>query len=461
MDENLYPQGPKSRIPGGVFISLYLDPIRFFMRAAREYGDIAHIQMGRRHYWLLNHPDHIRDILQAPEEQMLHSFSRTGRRVMGKGLLCSQGAFHRSQRRKIQPFFHHQQIAAWGESMSQSSLSASKHWRDGQTLNIAEWMSDLTFELALKALLGADVDEGAPEIRAAIHTIMADTGKRAYLWKALTAWFPYDGDRRLNQAIDTLDGLVFRLISKRKNQKGEPSDLLSMLVRMQNPLEESEGTSDQQIRDEAVTMLIAGHETIANALNWTCYLLALHPDAEHKLHEELDALLGGRPPTMEDLPRLTFTTMLFSESMRLYPPVWLIVRRCVQDWQIGEYRAPAGSYMYLSQFVMHRHPRYFPDPERFDPLRWTPENCASRPKFCYFPFAGGSRRCIGEGFAWAEGLLVLATLAQKWQMRTVPGHPVVPEPHVTLRPKHGMTMTVHLRRHTVTPESSGNPERAS
>ncbi len=455
MDERLYPPGPKFRIPGGLFVSLYLDPLGFFLRAARECGDIGHLQMGHRHCWLINHPDYVRDVLQAPEEQMLHSFSRTGKRAMGEGLLCSQGAFHRSQRRKIQPFFHHEQIATWANIMTQCSLRASERWRDDQTVDVAEDMSDLAFAIALKTLLGVDVDDVAPGIRRAIDTILKDTSKRGYLWRTLTAWLPFGGDRRVDEAIGALDELLFRLIAKRKNDTEGSSDLLSMLVRMQDPEDGAQGSSDQQIRDEAMTMIIAGHETVANALNWSWYLLALHPGAESRLHEELEAVLGGRVPKMEDLPRLTYTSMFLSESMRLYPPVWLIVRRCVEDWKIGDYVAPAGSYMYVSQFVMHRDSRYFPDPERFDPLRWTPENSATRPKFCYFPFAGGARKCIGDTFAWTESLLVLATLAQQWRMSSALKRPVVPEAHVTLRPKHGMAMTLHKRRQGIWPDPLG------
>ena len=218
-----------------------------------------------------------------------------------------------------------------------------------------------------------------------------------------------------------------------------------MLLHAQDEEGDGAGMTDEQLRDEAMTIFLAGHETTANALTWTWYLLSQNPEAEARLHAELDKVLGGRPPTAEDMPRLVYTEMVLSESMRLYPPAWILGRRALKDYEVGGYRLPAGSLVLLSQYVTHRDPRFYPDPERFEPERWTPEAKAARPQFAYFPFGGGPRRCIGEGFAWAEGVLVLAALAQRWRPRLVPGHPVEMQAAITLRPKHGMLMTLGRR----------------
>jgi cytochrome P450 len=235
------------------------------------------------------------------------------------------------------------------------------------------------------------------------------------------------------------------LIEERRRSGEDRGDLLSMLLLAQDEEDQSGGMSDVQVRDEALTIFLAGHETTANALTWTWYLLSENPAAEAKLHEELHAVLGSRVPTVEDFPRLRYTEMVLAESMRLFPPAWAIGRRAINECEIGGYTVPARSLVLMSQYVMHRDARYFPEPERFDPARWTPEARESRPQFSYFPFGGGPRRCIGEGFAWLEGVLLLATLAQHWQMRLVPNHSVGLRPVITLRPKYGMRMIMTKR----------------
>ena len=203
--------------------------------------------------------------------------------------------------------------------------------------------------------------------------------------------------------------------------------------------------SDEQLRDEVMTLFLAGHETTANALAWTWYLLSQNPEVEAKLHAELDAVLAGNLPTVDDVQKLTYTEKVLTESMRLFPPVWVMGRRAVSSYKAGGFYVPAGSIVLLSQYVIHHDERHYADPEKFDPERWTPEARAARPKYSYFPFGGGPRLCIGEQFAWMEGILLIATLAQKWKLRLVPGHPVAPQPLITLRPKHGMRMTLELR----------------
>lgn len=257
-------------------------------------------------------------------------------------------------------------------------------------------------------------------------------------------WLPTSTGRRFQKARKRLDQTIYGLIERRRKNGEDLGDLLSMLL-LATDEDGAGGMSDRQVRDEAMTLFLAGHETTANALTWTLYLLSQNPDCERRLHREIDAALGGRPPEFDDLPRLPYTGMVLAESMRLYPPAWGVGRLALEDYRIGEWRVPAGSVLLMSGWVTHRDPRWWPEPERFDPGRWTAEAKDARPKFSYFPFGGGSRLCVGERFAWMEGGLVLASIAQRWRPRLVPGHPVEPEPLITLRPRHGMRMTLDPR----------------
>jgi cytochrome P450 len=449
IENALAPPGPKDWIPGWSFLQLYRDPLAQLLRTARAFPDIAHVRMGRHDHYLIGHLDYIRDILLAPEEQLLRSFPPALRRLMGQGLLTSQGEFHRSQRRSIQPLFHHQQVAALAGNMARHIRRVSETWRHGETREICADMSDLACAVIVEALFGADAKSarGFHEIaRIAIQL----TGRKGYLVDALLKHLPLFGaplrKRRHAKGLLLLDDLMYSLIAARR--AGAPavrSDLLSMLMDLRNVEDGSPAHSDRQLRDEAITLLFAGHETVATALSWTWYLLSQHPDAERRLHDEIRQVLGGRLPTMEDVPRLPYASAVLSEAMRLYPPGWIIVRRSVQEWRLGEYRIPAGAYLEVSPYVVHRDPRYFPDPERFDPARWSPENAAARPKYCYFPFGAGGRKCIGETFALVESLLALVVIAQQWRLRLAPGHRVGLAPLVTLRPKYGMAMTFEKR----------------
>jgi cytochrome P450 len=254
---------------------------------------------------------------------------------------------------------------------------------------------------------------------------------------------PLPANQRAEQARQRLDATIYRIIGERRAGGEDRGDLLSMLLAAQD--EEGGGMSDEQVRDEAMTLFLAGHETTANALTWTWYLLSQNPAEERQLHAELRQVLGGRTPTVDDIPDLPYTRMVLSESMRLYPPAYAIGRQAIEPYEVRDYVIDPGSTVFVSPYVMQRDPRYWFDFERFDPQRWTPAAQARRPKFSYFPFGAGPRVCIGEGFAWSEGILVLATVAQSWQARLVLGHPVDPEPLITLRPKHGMRMTLHRR----------------
>lgn len=395
---------------------------------------------------MINHPDYIKEVLVTNNQNFIKGLAlQRAKRLLGEGLLTSEGEFHRRQKRLAQPAFHRQRIASYSTVMTDYAAAASARWHDGETLDIAEEMMRLTLAIVGKTLFDADVESQAEEVGEAMSVVMDLFNTLTVPFFELLEKLPLPQMQRFKKARARLDRIIYRLIEERRRRGEDRGDLLSMLLLAQDEEGQSGGMSDVQVRDEALTIFLAGHETTANALTWTWYLLSENPAAEAKLHEELQEVLGSRIPTVDDFPSLRYTEMVMAESMRLFPPAWAIGRLAVDDCEIGGYQVPARSLVLMSQYIMHRDARYFPQPERFDPERWTPGARESRPQFSYFPFGGGPRRCIGEGFAWLEGVLLLATLAQHWQMRLVPNHPVGLRPVITLRPKHGMRMIITRR----------------
>jgi cytochrome P450 len=448
MSTQTYPPGPRSFIPGRQLLAFSRDPLAFLTGLARDYGDIAHFGNGTQDFFLLNHPDYVRDVLVTHNADFMKGRGlQRAKRLLGEGLLTSEPPLHRRQRRLAQPAFHKQRVAAYASLVADyAGRLQRERWQDGRALDVAQEMMHLTLAVVGKTLFGTETEAEAEEVSEAVTDTMKSFSRFMLPFVGLLDRLPLPSSRRFRQAKARLDAVIYRIIEERRASGEDRGDLLSMLLQAQD--EEGDGgrMTDEQLRDEAMTIFLAGHETTANALTWAWYLLSQHPEAEGRLHEELDAALGGRAPTAEDLPRLSYTEMVLAESMRLYPPAWVLGRRALRDYEVGGYRVPAGSIVLVSQYVMHRDARFFPEPERFDPERFTPEAKSARPQFSYFPFGGGPRRCIGEGFAWMEGVLVLATLAQRWRLRLAPGHPVETQPVVTLRPRHGMRMTAGLRR---------------
>ncbi len=421
-------------------------PLEFLTNVARTYGDLASYRMGGEQLYVVNHPQWIKDILVTHHRNFTKSrgLERT-KKLLGNGLLTSEKAFHLRQRRLMQPAFHRERIAAYGRTMVDYADQMRRSWRDGATVDVATEMMRLTLSIAGKTLFDVDVEAQAADVGRALTTVMESFWMTMMPFAETMEKLPVGPMARAKRARRQLDALIYGMIADRRANRTDRGDLLSMLLLAQD---EDDGSvmTDTQVRDEAMTIFLAGHETTANALTWTWYLLSQSRDDEAKLHAEVDSALQGRLPTVADLPALPFVERVVTEAMRLYPPAWIIGRRAIDPYEIGGYVAPARSIFLMSQWVTHRDARFFPEPDRFRPDRWTPEFKAALPKFAYFPFGGGPRQCIGESFAWMELALVVATIAQRWRLQLVPGHPVAPQPVVTLRTKHGMKMTLGARK---------------
>jgi len=435
---------PGPRNPWLAYAALYRDPLGYLTRAARKHGDVVHIKIGRKSDLLLNHPDLVRAAL-LDHENLRRCVHRPLRRVLGKGLLTCRGERHKKQRALLQPMFTRERIVALGDVMVGEIKRRTDRWREGATLDMAPEMLELAISIAGKALFDVDFSSKAAGLRDALVTVLQATrfNNLAVASKQFEK-LSLPIHRRFARAAEKLETEIRAIIAERQKGASEGPDLLSIMVRLQK--QSRKGLTEQKIRDQILTFLMVGHETTATALMWTWYLLSENPEVAKKLYSEVDHVLGDRLPSGQDCDRLPYTRMVFAESMRLYPPVWLLTRRAVGDVKINGFVIRSGSYVHLSPFVMHRDPRYFPEPERFDPERWTPEAVAARPKFSYFPFGGGSLQCIGEGFGWMQGVLTIATLARRWQMRLVPGHRIELGPHITLRSRYGMPMKLERRR---------------
>jgi cytochrome P450 len=435
------PPGPRGRPIVGSAIEFLSDQLAFLTRMAQTYGDVSHFRLAAERVVLLNAPGLIRNVLVTQ-----HRCFKKGRglerakRLLGEGLLTSEGDFHRRQRRLAQPAFHRERMAVYAAVMVEHAARAGESWRDGAVVDCLQEMSALTLGIVGRALFGADVTREAPEVGEALTAFLDLFWQATLPFSELLERLPLPSARRFRRARGRLDALVLRLIEERRRSAEDRGDLLSMLLLAQDTEGDGGRMSDVQVRDEVLTLFLAGHETTAVALTWTWYLLSQHPQVEARLRDETLRVLAGRLPAVEDVPRLTYTRMVVAEAMRLYPPAWLIARRTLEPVELGGYVVPTGWLVFMSQWITHRDPRHYTNPERFDPLRWTPAAEAARPRFAYFPFGGGPRQCIGEGFAWTEAILLLATLAARWRLHLVPGHSVVPQPTITLRPRGGMRM---------------------
>ena len=440
------PPGPKGHPLTGNLFDYTRDHLGFLTRCAREYGDVVRLRFINVQTYLLNTPDHIEYVLVRNNRNFIKSKGiRHSLGFLGDGLLTSEGSFWRRQRRLAQPAFHRERIEAYGRVMVECAEHEISGWKSNEIRNVHEEMARLTLDIVAKTLFGALLTVEFEEVGAALETIAQRfTGRGGVLFH-LPEKVPTPANLRFRQAVRSLDGVIYRLIEGRRASGERNGDLLSMLLKVRDE-ETGEGMTDRQLRDEAMTVVLAGHETTANALSWTWHLLAGHPEAEAKLFEELREVLAGRAPTAEDLPRLGYADAVIKESMRLYPPVWAFGREALKDCEIGGYHVPAGTQLVMSQWVMHRDPRYYENPGKFRPERWAEGSTEKPPKYAYFPFGGGPRLCIGRPFAKMEAVLLLATIAQRFRLSLASGRPVMPQPSITLRPKGGTKMVLTRRR---------------
>jgi cytochrome P450 len=422
------------------------DSIGFLTKCGQQYGDIVFLKFLGVPACFVNRPEYIESILVTQNNNFVKSKDyRAMRRVLGNGLLLSEGDFWRRQRKLIQPAFHQARIAAYADIMTVHTQRMLATWSDGQALDIHAAMMHLTLGIVAKTLFDADVSREAEDVDAALTVLMGKFLRQAGLALLLPSWVSLPTSRLLKRAVGRLDGVIYGIIERRRASGQMSRDLLSVFLQVQD--DEGMGMTDRQLHDEIMTLFLAGHETTANVLSWTWYLLGRNPEAEEQLIEELGRVLRGRVPTAEDLPQLVFADAVLREAMRLYPPVWVIGRRALAPFQLGGYELPADTNVLISQLILHRDSRYFPEPERFDPDRWSVNDprAASLPRFAYFPFGGGPRVCVGAGFGMMEGVLLLATIAQKYKIQISPGQKVAMQQSVTLRPRNGIPVTLKRR----------------
>lgn len=438
------PAGPKGHFLLGNYPQLRRDPLGFLTDCARRYGDFVPIRIGPCPGFIINHPDFIEYVLLTNSKNFIKGPAlQRARFLFGNGLVASEGEFWRRQRRLIAPAFHRDRIAAYAEVLVGYADRMLDTWAEGETRDVHAELMRLTLEIVAKALFDADVADDAPEVGEALTEVLYAFGPGSATAILLPEWIPLPSRVRARRATARLDRVIYRIIDERRAAGGERGDLLSMLLAARDDADS--GMTDKQLRDEAMTLFLAGHETTAIALSWAFYLLSQRPEVEALLVAELAEALGGRPATIADLPNLPYLEAVVWEALRLYPPAYAVGRQAIGECEIGGYRVPAGAAVTASQWVMHRDPRYFERPEEFHPERWLDGLAKRLPKFAYFPFGGGPRICIGNQFALAEARLVLATVLRRFRLTLAPGQTVVPEPAITLRPRQGMRMSLHRR----------------
>jgi cytochrome P450 len=437
------PPGPKGHWLLGCAGAFRSDVLGFFARCAAEYGDVAGFRIGWKPVALLSHPDCIERVLVTENRHFKKHFVLDFLRpVLGNGLLTSEGDFWLRQRRLIQPAFAPRRLEGYAESMVALSRRRLEAWRDGQPLDLQAEMLRLTLAIVAKVLLDVDASTDTEEVSSAVDVLMEDFNYRLSTPLAWPRGVPTPWNLRVKRAIRRLKGIIQRIIRERRAE--DRGDFLSLLVNARDE-ETGQGMSDRQIGDEVMTMFLAGHETTANVLTWAWYLLAQHPEAEQKLLNEFASVLNGRAPTVADVPRLAYAERVVQEAMRLYPPAFVVGREAIEDFSVGGYDFPAGTTFLMSQWVVHRDPRWFHDPFSFRPERWSPAAAYALPKYAYFPFGGGPRVCIGNRFAMLEAVLILATLAPHFRFALAPGQTITAAPAVTLRPAQGLLVTAHKR----------------
>lgn len=454
MPEFVEPPGPKGHFLLGVLPEIRRDELDYLNRLVRDYGDFCRVRVVNIPAYIVSRPCDIESVLITNHRNFVKSvYLRESHALFGQGILTSEGAFWRRQRRMLQPAFRHDHIAIFARTMLAHTKRMLESWKDGEIHDIHQDMMNLTMEIIAHVLFGEGIGEETHAVGEALRVFFDQFDERFGLY-AIPDWLPTPGNIRYRRAIGRLNALVNGIIRARLAQRHDNGDILSMLSRVRS--EDGQSMDQKQLRDEVMTLFFTGHETTALALTWTWYLLAQHPEVQAKLGMEIDCALAGKEPEFEDLARLPYTEMVVKESLRLYPPAYGVVREPVADCEIGGYQVPKGATVAMFQWVVHRDPRYFERPEEFIPERWENDFEKSLPRCAYFPFGAGPRRCIGDGFAKSEVPLLLAAIAQQYRVDLVPEHPVLLSPTLTLRPRKGIKVVVRQRSsERVTPRSAG------
>lgn len=447
-----YPPGPKDVFPYSTARKFLRDPLNTLNTISQNYGDISYFKFGKLNVYFLNHPNYIEDVLVANHKNFIKSRGlQISKRLLGSGLLTSEGEYHDKQRQLIQPTFYPNRIKSYAEIMVKKTLNLCHNWKEGTELDIQKEMTHLTLEIICKAVLGYDIKPEDDQIGDSLLTCMNYFNRLLMPFGELIEKIPIlPINKGFKTAKENLDGIVFKMINehriKLEKNENKENDLLFTLLKSQYDTVEGVQMSDQQLRDEVMTIFLAGYETTANALTWTFYLLSEHPAIDARLEKEIYSVIDNKlNVSFDDIQKLGYTTNVLTESMRLYPPAWALGRQAINDCKIGKYIIPSGSIILMSQYVMHRNPLYFPDPDAFFPDRWTDEFKKNLPRFSYFPFGGGIRSCVGEPFAWMETILIIAIINRLWKMNSLSSNKVILKPLATLRPKYGMRLKITRR----------------
>ena len=441
------PPGPKGSLVMGVMREFNRDSLDFIERAQREYGDIVWMRFLYVPALFLYHPDDVEYVLTTNPKNFIKSMSLRSnffQRLVGNGLLTSQGEEWKRARRLSQPAFHRDRVATYADTMVGFTRRLTSQWQTGESRDVHRDMMRLTLEIVVRCLFSADVSDDVDEVGASLKELVKPFASQATLGWILNNRLPTPAHLRFHKLAQKIDKVVYRIIAERRASGKDEGDLLSILLAARD--EDGSQMSDRQLRDEVMTLFLAGHETTALTLAWSWYLLGTNAEAEAKFHAELDEVLGGREPTMADLPRLKYIEQIAKESMRLYPPAYGLGREAIDDCEIGGYHVPRGTQVFMFQWVTQRDPRFYDRPDEFMPERWTEDFIARLPKYAYFPFGGGPRACIGASFAMMEIILCLATIGQKFRLALVPDHPVKIYPAMSLRPRDGIKVTVRNRQ---------------
>ena len=441
------PPGPGPKFPLGHLFSFRRDSIGFLRKIAQEFGDIVHFKMGPIRIVLLNHPDFIKEVLTTHHRNFVKGRPlEMAKELLGEGLLTSEGDFHKRHSRIIQPAFHRNMIDSYAPDITKVVSRLMDDWADGKKVDMKDEMTTMSMLIAGKSLFNVELEKDSADIIQSLETATSLFGRIPLPFSEGLLKLPIPSTLRFKRAKAQLDKIIYGIIAERRLSKEDNGDLLSLLLRSQEEYGGGAAMSDEHVRDEALTLFLTAFDTTSTALTWTWYLLSQNPEVEAELHRELDLILNGRLPTADDIPQLKYTRMVFGESLRIYPPSYLIPRQAINEFSIDKYIVPAGTIVLMSPYLIHHDSRFHPDPEKFNPRAWDNHLNNQNSKYEYFPFSRGPRSCIGEPFAWMQGILVLASIAQFWRVKHLPEHPVELLQLINLRPRYGMMMTLERRK---------------